>query len=585
MSNKESNKKNQRNIRRSTRAPAKSAVVVRKPVASAFSLYRFVYESTTSVVVCFFLILSFFSQGVSIVFASEEGGGDELVAIPLIEEFQPEGADDTSQAAVEAEPSNDSLPTAESEAVLTESLAEEDSQSVVTDETLIIDVSPPVDESESSTEEVVTDDTVSDDTSSSDSEYSSDTTSTTTDQGSIEADTTGEDDATETTGDDEDSSLDSDNSDSSSPEDGVTEDNALEDIPSPQATTTEATSSELIGPGISEPVGTSYSDSGFMFSKDECTELASGSFYCLEPRDNVLEDALFAAPDQDGDLEIFLVRNGTQTQVTDNFVDDAAPFFDQNSETIVWHRLIDDRYQIISYELASGEEVQLTRSGTNNMEPVRQGKYTVWQRWVSNNWDIILYDGETEVQVSHASAHDIAPYIHGALVVWNRYGATGEKTIEMYDIASETYVTVDDPEGLSVTNPRMVLVYDQMHPNGDITTKGYDMIARKFIQLDTLPRDLPDEIPESDPTSETRALIQSKPSVKGDEQVQTEPVPGGVPPPDSASSTDSLTLDLRTDTVPDEAYLDTTPPELLTYDLVIPSQASSSEIAEVSVQE
>ncbi len=346
-----------------------------------------------------------------------------------------------------------------------------------------------------------------------------------------------------------------------------------------------STSSAPFGPALDVPVSVNFSDSGFTFSKDECTELASGSFYCLEPRENVLEDALFAAPDMDGDLEIFLVRNGAQTQVTDNFVDDAAPFFDQNSETIVWHRLIDDRYQIISYDLASGEEVQLTKSGGNNMEPIRQGRYTVWQRWVNNNWEIILHDGTKEVQVSHASAHDIAPYIHGSLIVWNRYGATGEKTIEMYDIASETYVTVDDPEGMSVTNPRMVLVYDQMHPNGDIVTKGYDMIARRFIQLDTLPRELPDEIPASEPTSETRALIQSKPTVKSDEVVQGEPTTGGEPPlPDlPATSTDPLTLDMSQATA--TPLIDTPSPELSSFDLVILPLDIDDTGATTSVQE
>lgn len=347
---------------------------------------------------------------------------------------------------------------------------------------------------------------------------------------------------------------------------------------------TETTSTVPLGPGLTESVSVNYSDSGFTFSKSECTELASGSFYCLEPRENVLEDALFAAPDKDGDLEIFLVRNGTQTQVTDNFVDDAAPFFDQNSETIVWHRLIDDRYQIISYDLASGEEVQLTHGSANNMEPMRQGRYTVWQRWVNNNWEIMLSDGSREVQVSHASAHDIAPYIHGSLVVWNRYGATGEKTIEMYDIKSETYVTVDDPEGLSVSNPRMVLVYDQLHPNGDIVTKGYDMIARRFIQLDTLPRELPDEIPASEPTSETRALIQAKPTLKSDEIVVDESASGGEPPlPPTATSSDPLTLDMTATTT--LVTVDTTVAELSDFDLVVPPLETTLPSGTDGVQE
>jgi hypothetical protein len=342
--------------------------------------------------------------------------------------------------------------------------------------------------------------------------------------------------------------------------------------------TDDAIDDEVLEPTLTEPVTVTYSDSGYVFSKSECTELASGSFYCIEPKNNVLSDALFAAPDADGDLEIFLVRDGVQTQVTQNLVDDAAPYYDQNSETIVWHRLIDDRYQIVSYEISSGEETVLTHNNTNDMEPTRQGVYTVWQRWVGNNWDIILFDGKREVQVSHSLAHDIAPYIHGTLVVWNRYTMSGDKTIEMFDLASETYVTVDDPTGLSVSNPRMVLVYDQLHPNGDVVTKGYDMIARTFIALDTLPRQLPEQLPQSEPTPETRALIQSKPTIKGDEVTEPEPLGDDALVPGTASSsepivTDPLTLDLTsTSTTSTEPMIS----EITEFDLVIEPLSTAS---------
>lgn len=337
------------------------------------------------------------------------------------------------------------------------------------------------------------------------------------------------------------------------------------------STTLEVATSTLV---LEEAVTITGNDTEFTFNHDECTTLASGSFYCLKDDTKQLEDALFAAPDIDGDLEIYLVRNGTQSQVTSNLVDDAAPFFDQNSDTMVWHRLIADRYQIISYDISSGIETQLTAGENNSMEPTRQGKYTVWQSWSDNNWNIVLLDGNERRTITESSAHDIAPYVHGSLVVWNRYNNGKDKTIEMYDMISETYVTVDDPEGLSVTNPRMVFVYDSLHPNGDVVTKGYDMISRKFIQLDTLPRQLPDELPESESTGETRALIQSKPTVKSDESVQNNNAtssgfapPGSFPP----ASTDPLTLDL---TVATSSDLVTPPvpqvPAMAEYELIIP---------------
>jgi hypothetical protein len=262
-----------------------------------------------------------------------------------------------------------------------------------------------------------------------------------------------------------------------------------------------------------ESVSVTQSDDTHTFSKEDCTELADGSFYCKEINENELKDALFSARDQDGDLEIFLVREGKQAQITENSVDDASPYFDDISNTIVWQRLIDDRFQIIEYSLETGEEMQITDGAVNNMEPTRQGGYTVWQRWIGDSWNIVLYDGLTEKEITHDSNHNIAPHIQGSLVVWNKTSVGGDKTIEMYNIDSGAYVTVNDPEGLAVDNPRMVLVYDSLHPNGDVVTKGFDIFTGEFIQLDTLPKSLPD-IPDSETTTEVKALTQPKPELK-----------------------------------------------------------------------
>ena len=262
-----------------------------------------------------------------------------------------------------------------------------------------------------------------------------------------------------------------------------------------------------------ESISVVENDGDITFSEDDCTKLSDGSFYCKEIEENQLEDGLFSARDQDGDLEIFLIRDGKQAQITDNLVDDTSPYYDDISNTIVWQRLIDDRFQIISYDIEKSEEMQITDGSVNNMEPTRQGKYTVWQRWIGGSWNIVLNDGEVEKEITNNSSHNIAPHIQGSLVIWNKTSPSGEKTIEMYNIDTGAYVTVNDPEGLAVDNPRMVLVYDSLHPNGDIVTKGFDIFTGEFIQLDTLPKPLP-EIPDSEATTEIKALIQPKPEVK-----------------------------------------------------------------------
>lgn len=524
----------------------KRVLLFKKNRLPASPLHRFIYTSTTSLVITFVLIFSFTLQGVSVVFANETKN--------LPSQTETEITEQTTQNEITTAPPELEVET-------------EDNGAIVSNmETPT--VTPAVDEniSTQNATDIATDtDSVS--TSLSDTPlFDADMN----DEISTTSPTLGNDADTEST------STDSEISTSTNIEHATS---SLPEVENDNSEATTTATSTLEGPAIETPVNVNFSDSGFTFSKSECTELASGSFYCLEPQKNTLNDALFASADSEGDLEIFLIRDGVQTQVTNNQVDDAAPFFDQNSESIVWHRLINDRYQIISYDLESGREEQITNDSTNNMEPMRQGKYTVWQKWTDNNWDIMLFDGSKATQITHTSAHDIAPYIHGSLIVWNSYTTGGEKTIEMFDISTQTYVTVNDPTGLSVSNPRMVLVYDQMHPNGDVVTKGYDLIAKRFIQLDTLPRQIPLDIPKSEPTPETRALIQSKPSIKGDEIINNDINPNRdriVPSPDidSASSTQNLVLDM---TAPNSPSASSTNDTITEFDLIIESMSSTTE--------
>lgn len=299
--------------------------------------------------------------------------------------------------------------------------------------------------------------------------------------------------------------------------------------------TSTATSSEN-----SVAVSTVYSDAVMQFSKSDCVTVEGGSFYCQtkQAQEEQGTDGMYALQDKDGDLEIFVQKNGELTQITFNTVDDAAPFFDSTSNTIVWHRLIDDRYQIISYDLNSGVEVQLTAETVNNMEPSRSGTYTVWQRWNNDNWDVVLYDGSEIKYISDSSFHDIAPNIKGNLVMWNRLTSENVQTIELYDIVTKEYTTISDTEGGAVSNPRMVLVYETEFANGDIVTKGYDVDTGEITPLESKPAELPAELPEPDATGETRALLQPKNPTKDDAESSegtvpetassTPPVPEGV---------------------------------------------------------
>ncbi len=312
------------------------------------------------------------------------------------------------------------------------------------------------------------------------------------------------------------------------------------------ASTSESDSGEQFVQNL-HIIATVDSDTSYSFSKEECTRIEDGSFYCQEQEQRELQnDTLIAAPDADGDLEIYLVRDGEQIQISRNSVDDASPYFDEKSKTIVWHRLISDRYQIISYDPDSGEELQLTHGDINNMEPTRQGEYITWQRWVDDNWEVILYDGNQELQITDTSEHDTAPHIRGSLIIWNSRTVTGEQSLKTYDIENRSFTTIADSDGVAVSNPRMVVMYEALYENGDVIMKGFDVVTGEIIPLNAIPREMPEDIPNTDTTGETRALIQSKPSVR-DTVVQNTsggPTPTSTPPV-LEPELEAGTLDLR----------------------------------------
>lgn len=292
-----------------------------------------------------------------------------------------------------------------------------------------------------------------------------------------------------------------------------------------------------------------YTTSDYQFTDTECVAVGDGSFYCTEQSSLsslALADDVFAAPDADGDMEIFVRLAGEEVQVTDNLVDDAAPDYDAVSNTMVWHRSINDRFQIILYDYKRGEEKVLTSGNKNHMEPSVFDEYVVWQEWVNDNWEIALYDGDGIRYLSDNDIPDVAPNINEQYVIWNTVGAGGERMAKVYDITTGATEVIDDYDGGAVKNPRFVLVYDTEYENGDVITRGYDPKNGTIQSLGTLPADMPDEIPPVDQTGETRALIQNKSSNGRDDVVEDTDLVAS--PSASGSTTLSISIPVATTT-------------------------------------
>ncbi len=338
--------------------------------------------------------------------------------------------------------------------------------------------------------------------------------------------------------------------------------------PAPEVAEVTAPITESVEPALLQPTqpvavdAVTNDDNRFTFSKSQCTAVGDGTFYCAQA-DASTEvshtDRIFSAPDAEGDKEIYIERDSEITVLTDNVEDDDAPYFDEVSNTLVWHRLIEGRYQIMSYDFDTEEETQITFDRYNNMQPHRFDGATVWQGWVGNDWEVFLLEGDTLTMLTDNATHDITPSINGTHVVWQSFENDAWR-MKVYDIRTKIVETIEDAGGGSIENPRFVLVYDTKFASGDVETRGYDLQSGEVIALGSEPAPVPQEIPNPDQTGEERALVspstQPKSKVAGEEDSEPQggdapPVPEGdvvVPPftPDIelASSTESIPLEV-----------------------------------------
>jgi hypothetical protein len=278
--------------------------------------------------------------------------------------------------------------------------------------------------------------------------------------------------------------------------------------------TTEADGTET-APSAAPTHTVTTNDTYFQFSQDECVRVADGSFYCgASTAEAPTEERFFVALDADGDREIFLQHEDETVQITHNRYDDAAPYYDAISNTLVWHALIAGRYQIMSYDFTNDETKQLTDDTANSMEPTRYGSITAWQQWGESSWDIVVSDGVETVRITNDAVSDIAPSVHDGIIIWKRVFDSGQR-IAMYDVAGKRMLDIAEGDAsASVKNARMMLVFESVQANGDRVVHGFDPVTRQLVPLDVAPVHIPEELPDSEPTDEVRALVQAKPVIE-----------------------------------------------------------------------
>ncbi len=322
-------------------------------------------------------------------------------------------------------------------------------------------------------------------------------------------------------------------------------------------------------------------DNYYQFSKQSCVSVGGGAYHCTnkETADVDTQSVVYAAKGDDGSMEVFLkTSRGKIRQITDNVYDDTSPNYDAESMRVVYQRLIDGRYQVVLFDIMEDNEIQLTFSKTNNMEPKISAAGIVWQAWDGNDWEIMHFDGAYTEQLTDNIVQDVAPVIQDGYVLWNVLGGA-EQQARVYSIDTKETTSIQGYEGGSIINPRFVLVYDTEYENGDVVTQSFDPTTGLSEPIAAKPAQNPVDIPETDPTGEIRALITSGKAQKDENELSDTDAKDGSDGAQIASSTPG-TLDLKVpgDSVDDNSTIITGSDiqgdfELTEYDLVIPQNA------------
>ncbi len=335
----------------------------------------------------------------------------------------------------------------------------------------------------------------------------------------------------------------------------------------------------------------------YQFSQQSCVAVGDGTYHCTLNGGNSIDEhaVVYADNDEEGDMEIYIKTSKDKIEkLSDNQFDDTSPHFNAESMTVVWQRLVDGRYQIVSYDLSEGKETQLTFSRTNNMEPKVSVDGIAWQAWDGNDWEIMYFDGTYTDQITDNDTQDVTPVIEDGYILWSILGGENQEA-KVYSLESGEVMTITDHDGGAIENPRFMLVYDTKFDNGDVVTQGFDPETGLSSQISAQPYSEPINIPPVDTTGEIKALIQNK-STQKEESSSDGVVSGsdslvGDSDYDSTTSGSTDSLNLRSDiSQADSLDIETnsgsvvseTPLELTEFDLVITSSTTPSGETEVS---
>ena len=140
---------------------------------------------------------------------------------------------------------------------------------------------------------------------------------------------------------------------------------------------------------------------------------------------------------RDGNMEIYAkdLVTGEERRITDNPLRDELPAVGEG--TIVWQSCASSACQIYAYDWATGTTRQISApSSTDCRTPDIDGHVVAYDRWASNERDIVVFNLDTGVeQVLQLHGEQFNPGISGSYVVFEDV-ASGTYHLKLWDVAT-----------------------------------------------------------------------------------------------------------------------------------------------------
>ncbi len=153
---------------------------------------------------------------------------------------------------------------------------------------------------------------------------------------------------------------------------------------------------------------------------------------------------------KNGYQQVYYLFNGSKTFVTEGNQNSRQP--DARGEYVSWVTDFEGAGQIMLYRIPSKTLVQITHSSTNLQPKVDRNGKVVWEGWVTDRWQIFLFDGKSARQLTDGDT-SVKPQIENDFVVFARQDEAGEWKATAYSLALNKLTDINF--GLETKTPKI----------------------------------------------------------------------------------------------------------------------------------